>query len=139
MIKFQELRVGDYVIADNDGDKRQGEVTNLNGDEKQVAVDTGAQSFWYEVNQLTPIPIDDAQLLKLKFHKQLNDDGTVKYLKGAFRTLIPKEGDFSRMEIWYRDETRHITNPISLHQFQNHFYEMTKVYLNDANFDTVTH
>ena len=51
MIKFQELRIGDYLIADNDGDSHRGEVTNLNGDEKQVCVDTG-QEFWYETNQL---------------------------------------------------------------------------------------
>jgi hypothetical protein len=139
MIKYQELRIGDYVIADNDGDRRRGEVTNLNGDEKQVEVNTGAQSFWYETNQLSPIPLDESQLVDLKFNKQVNDDGTIKYLKGAFRALIPKEGDFDRMEIWYRDETRHIASPLSVHQFQNHFYEMTKVYLNDESFDNVKH
>ena len=48
MIKFNELKVGDYIIADNDGDKRQGEVTDLNHNEKQVCVNTGAQDFWYE-------------------------------------------------------------------------------------------
>lgn len=134
MIKFQELRIGDYLIADNDGDSNRGEVTNLNGDEKQVCVDTG-QEFWYETDQLKAIPLSDVELTNLKFNKQANDDGTVKYLKGAFRVLIPKEGDFSRMEIWYRDETRHILQAISVHNLQNHFYEMTKVHLNDEVFD----
>ena len=135
MIKFQELKIGSYVIADNDGDMRRGEITNLNGDEKQVCVDTGAQGFWYETEQLKPIPITDEELHNLKFHKQVNDDGSVKYLKGAFRMLIPAEGDFSKMEIWYRDEARHIINPISLHNLQSHFYEMTKVHLNNESFD----
>ena len=134
MIKFQELRIGDYLIADNDGDSHRGEVTNLNGDEKQVCVDTG-QEFWYETDQLKAIPLNEAELMALKFHKKVNDDSTVKYLKGAFRILIPKEGDFSRMEIWYRDETRHILQPISVHNLQNHFYQMTKVHLNDEAFD----
>ena len=111
MIKFHEIKVGDYMIADNDGDMKRGEVTNLNGDEKQVCVDTG-QEFWYELNQLQPLPLNEEELMNFKFHKQVNDDGTIKYLKGAFRILIPKEGDFSRMEIWYRDETRHITHSI---------------------------
>lgn len=135
MIKFQELKVGDYVIAGNDGDFRRGEVLNLNGDEKQVCVDTGTQGFWYETQQLKPIPITEDELTNLKFHKQVNDNGTVKYMKGAFRMLIPAEGDFSRMEIWYRDEARHIINPISLHTLQNHYYEMTKVYLNYESHD----
>ena len=135
MIKFHEIKIGDYLIADNDGDKKRGEVTNLNNNEKQVCVNTGAQDFWYELDQLDPIAITDEELEKLKFHKQVNEDGTLKYLKGAFRMLVPKEGDFSRMEIWYRDEQRHITTPISLHILQNHFFEMTKVHLNTETFD----
>ena len=135
MIKFQEIKIGDYLMADNDGDVRRGEVTNLNGDEKQVCVDTGTQGFWYETEQLSPIAITDEELTNLKFHKVQNDDGTVKYMKGAVRMLIPAADNFSKMEIWYRDEARHIINPISLHTLQNHFYEMTKVHLNHESFD----
>ena len=134
MIKYHEIKVGDYLLADNDGDVRAGEVVNLNGDEKQVCVDTG-QEFWYETNQLSPIPLDEEQLFSLKFTKENQENGTVKYLKGAFRILLPTEGDFSRIEIWYRDERRHILQPISVHQLQNHFYEMTKVHLNDQSFN----
>ncbi len=134
MIKFHEVKVGDFLIADNDGDKKRGEVTNLNGDEKQVCVDTG-QEFWYETEQLQAIPISEEELMHLQFHKQVNDDGTVKYMKGAFRMMIPKAGDFSTMELWYRDEHRHILHAISVHNLQNHFYEMTKVHLNEESFD----
>ena len=134
MIKFQEIKVGDYLMADNDGDMRPGEVINLNGDEKQVCVDTG-QEFWYETDQLSPIPVSEEQLVNLKFNKEVNENGTVKYLKGAFRIMLPAEGDFSRMEIWYRDEKRHIMQPINVHQLQNHHYEMTKVHLNDESFN----
>lgn len=135
MIKFSEIKTGDYLIADNDGDKKQGEVTDLNHNEKQVCVDTGVQEFWYETNQLSPIPLDETQLIKLKFHKQENGDGTVKYMKGAFRIMLPGNGDFSKFEAWYRDEHRHIMQPIFVHNLQNHFFEMTKVHLNDEPFD----
>ena len=135
MIQFNEIKVGDYLIADNDGDKKQGEVTDLNGAEKQVCVNTGTQDFWYETEQLSPITLDDEQLLKLKFHKEVQEDGSVKYMKGAFRMMIPAGGDFSRFEIWYRDEHRQIMQVIHVHQLQNHFYEMTKVHLNDESFD----
>jgi hypothetical protein len=132
MIKFNEIKVGDYLIADNDGDRRQGEVTNLNNNEKQVCVNTGTQDFWYETEQLSPIALDESQLINLKFQKQENEDGSVKYMKGAFRMLVPTKGDFSKFEIWYRDERRHIVQPLSLHQLQNHFYDMTKVHLNTS-------
>ena len=135
MIQFNEIKTGDYLIADNDGDKKQGEVTNLNGNEKQVCVNTGAQDFWYETSQLTAIPLDDEQLANLKFHKQENEDGTVKYMKGAFRIMIPAKDDFSKFEVWYRDEHRKVMQPIHVHQLQNHFYQMTKVHLNDGSFD----
>jgi hypothetical protein len=135
MIKFHEIKVGDFLVADNDGDSRRGEVTDLNGDEKQVCVDNGVQEFWYETNQLSPLDISDEELGHLKFHKELKEDGSVKYAKGAFRMVVPKEDDFSSMEIWYRDERRHIMQPIPLHTLQNHFYEMTKVHLNEEGFD----
>lgn len=134
MIKFTELKVGDYVIADNDGDKKQGEITNLNRDEKQVCVNTGAQDFWYSPDQLSAIPLDEAQLEKLKFTHVVNEDGTVKYMKGAFRMIATQKGNLDKLEIWYRDEKRHIIEPISVHTLQNHFYEMTKVHLNEEEF-----
>jgi len=134
MIKFQEIKIGDYLMADNDGDTLQGEVTNLNGDEKQVCVNTGTQEFWFETSQLKAIPLDNNQLEKLKFTQQTNDNGTVKYLKGAFRMLLPSKDNFMTMEIWYRDEKRHIMQPITVHQLQNHYLQMTKVHLNSEAF-----
>lgn len=134
MLKFQNIKVGDYLMADNDGDVLKGEVTNLKHGENQVCLDIGTQEFWYEMNQLSPIPLNEDELAKLKFSRQKNDDGTIKYSKGAFRMMIPKDNDFSKMELWYRDEHRHVMHPINVHELQNHFYEMTKVHLNDETF-----
>jgi hypothetical protein len=134
MLKFQNIKVGDYLMANNDGDVLKGEVTNLKHGEHQVCLDIGVQEFWYEMNQLAPIPLNDEELTALKFSKQVNDDGTVKYSKGAFRVLLLEANDFSSMEIWYRDEKRHITHSLYVHELQNHFYEMTKVHLNEDAF-----
>ena len=134
-MKMHDIKVGDYVLVNYEGDIRRGEVVEVNNEDKQACVDNGVQEFWYELNQISPLPLDENELVNLKFHKTVNDDGTVKYSKGAFRMLIPKEGDFSRMEIWYRDETRHITEPLTLNELQNHYHAMTKVHLNDQAFD----
>jgi len=131
MIKFHEIKKGDYLLADNEGDTRKGEVTDLNRDEKQVCVDTGIQEFWFETNQLTPIALNDQQLMNLKFTKQESVDGSAKYSKGAFRIFFPNGDNFSAMEIWYRDERRHIMHSLDVHQLQNHFHEMTKVLLDE--------
>ncbi len=131
MIKFSDLKVGDYVIAVTDGQSWQGEVTDFNNDEKEIGVNNGVQQFYFKSENLNPIPVDEATLLKMNFTKQVNDDGSVKYLKGAFRVRTPKQDDFNQYEIWYRDEKRHILSPIYLHDLQNHYQAMTKVPLTD--------
>jgi hypothetical protein len=129
MIKYNELKVGDLVMVEYDGNRMEGEVMDLNGDEKQVCVKTEAQDFWYETSNLYPIPLDESQLFKLGFQKNDNEDGSVKYMKGAFRVLIHQPNAFSNFEMWYREDRRHINEPISLHEFQNKYHDMTKIHL----------
>lgn len=132
MIKFSDLKQGDYVLATNDGQSWRGEIKDFNNDEKEVCINNGVQDFWFQTENLFPIILNDETLLKMNFKKVVNADGTVKYMKDAFRILLPKEGEFSHFEIWYRDETRHIVESIYLHQLQNHYLDMTKVHLTDS-------
>ena len=134
MIKFNDLKAGDYVLAESDGQAWEGEVTDFNHDEKEISVYNGVQDFWFKSDDLYPLPLDEKQLLKLKFTKQVNEDGSVKYMKGAFRIQTPQQDNFSNFEIWYRDEKRIIMQPIYLHQLQNHYEAMTKVHLTDQAF-----
>ena len=48
MIKFSELKPGDYVLAESDGQVWQGEVTDFNNDEKEISVYNGIQDFWFK-------------------------------------------------------------------------------------------
>jgi len=131
MIKFNELRKGDYVLAESDGQAWQGEITDFNHDEKEISVYNGVQDFWFKEADLYPLQLDEQQLFKLKFQKHVNGDGSVKYMKGAFRIQTPQQDNFSNFEIWYRDEKRIMLHPISVHQLQNHYLQMTKVHLTD--------
>jgi len=129
MIKFSELKIGDYVLADFEGTVREGEVIRLNHDEKQVCVETDVQEFWYETDDLYPIPITDEALRKLSFTKEVLADGVVKYKKGSFRLVIRAENDFSVIEMWYREDKRDHPNVHYVHQLQNQYLQMTKVHL----------
>lgn len=129
MIKFNELKVGDLVMVEFDGNKLEGEVRDLNGDEKQVCVESDVQDFWYETDHIYPIPLDEGQLFKLGFQKHDNEDGSVKYMKGAFRVLIHQPNTFSNFEMWYREDRRHISQATSVHDFQNKYLDMTKIHL----------
>ena len=131
MIKYSDIKIGDYLKAEFDGKMWVGEVVRLNGDEKQVCVETDVQEFWYETDNLYPIPMSDEALTKLNFRKETLPDGVVKYKKGSFRLVIPKEGDFSVVEMWYREDRRDHPNVHYIHQLQNHYLQMTKVHLTD--------
>jgi hypothetical protein len=129
MIKFSEIKIGDFLIGEYEGQKWEGEVVRLNGDEKQVCLATDVQDFWFETEDLYPIPLSNESLLKINFIREDMPDGSVKYKKGSFRMLISKPDDFSRMDIWYRDDKRINPNIQYVHQLQNHYLQMTKVHL----------
>ncbi|WP_276484540.1 hypothetical protein [Paraflavitalea pollutisoli] len=132
MLKFSDLKPGDIVLANNEGQLIEGTVTDLNREDKEVCVETTVQEFWFKPDDLYPIPLTEERLLKLGFEKVENDDGSVKYKKDSFRVLTPTKGNFNDFEIWWREDRRHLRQPIAVHELQNHYYQMTKVELNPA-------
>jgi hypothetical protein len=129
MIKITDLKFGDIVSAEYEGQQLEGVVTDINREDREVCVETSVQEFWYKPDHLYPIPLNEEQLLRLGFTRQENGDGTVKYMKGSFRVLLPRKDDFSAMEIWWREDHRYLNQPISVHELQNHYLQMTKVEL----------
>jgi hypothetical protein len=129
MIKFNDIKVGDFVMGEYENKMWEGEVTRLNSDEKQICVQTEVQEFWFSPEHLYPIPLNEDQLIQLQFTKHENGDDSAKYMKGAFRIVLPHKSDFSHMEMWYREDRRHNPEVNYVHQLQNHFLQMTKVHL----------
>jgi hypothetical protein len=127
MVRFQDLKPGDFVIASFDGEKWEGTVKELNREDKEVCVETGVQEFWFKPEDLHGIPLDDEQLVRLGFIRQPDGNESIKYLKGAFRVFLPRKDDFSNLEIWYREDRRSLHQPITVHELQNHYNQMTKV------------
>lgn len=127
MLKLGELKPGDIIRVNDEGVEREGVVVEISHEEHQALVDNGVQEFWYSPEEMDAILLDEKQLLNLGFEKQhLNGEG-VKYLKGAFRIVTPREGDFSNIEMWYREDRRHFNTPIGVHHLQNLHLQMTKV------------
>lgn len=130
MLKINELKEGDLVMAEYDGQWKEGEITNVDRLDNKVEITTVEdQEFWYDLKHIQPILLDESYLFKLGFQKQPNDDGSIKYTKGAFRVLAHEPGNFSNFEMWYREDKRHISHPIYVHEFQNNFLDMTKIHL----------
>ncbi len=131
MIKFSSIKPGDIVLAEFDGQQTQGIVKDINREDKEVCVETEVQEFWFSPDHLYPVPLDESQLTRLGFHEHANPDGSVKYSKDSFRLVLPKKGDFSQIEMWWREDRRHVHQPFYVHDLQNHYYDMTKVELNE--------
>ena len=49
MLKFNELKVGDFVMVEYDEQLKEGEIIDVNNLDKQICVLTNDdQEFWYE-------------------------------------------------------------------------------------------
>ena len=127
MLKLNELKAGDIVMVKDDDLEREGIVAEISHEQHEALVDNGVQEFWYHPDEMYPVPLNEEQLLKLGFEKLEMDGEGVKYMKGAFRLVTPKPGDFSNIEMWYREDRRHFDTPLGVHQLQNLHLAMTKV------------
>jgi hypothetical protein len=126
MIKLSDLKHGDIIAVNDDGLEREGTVVKVSHEEHKALVNNGIQEFWYSLEDMRPIPLDDEQLTKLGFAKE-EMNGGMKYKKDSFRLVTPKKGDFSNLEMWWREDKRHFSFPIGVHELQNLHLSMTKV------------
>ena len=115
-------------MVNDEGIMREGTVVSVSHEEHQALVNNGVQEFWYTPEEMYAVPLDEEQLLKLGFTREESDSG-VKYKKDSFRLVTPKKGDFSNIEMWWREDRRHFSFPLGVHELQNLHHDMTKVHL----------
>ena len=127
MVKISELKEGDVVKVLFDGGEREGVVTDVSREENMACVDNGVQEFWYPPEEIIPVPLTGEKLETiLGFEKEETGEG-LKYKKGPFRVLVHDPGNYTNLEIWYREDHRHFSHALYLHELQNHHLDMTKV------------
>jgi len=131
MLKINDLKSGDLIMLNDEGIQREGTVVKINHEENQALVDNGVQEFWYSPEEMNSIPLDESQLTRLGFSGE-EIDGAMKYKKDSFRLVTPRKGDFSHVEMWWREDKRHFNTPLGVHQLQNLHLDMTKVHLEKA-------
>ncbi len=128
MLKLGELKPGDIIRIDDEGISREGTVVKVSHEENQALVNNGIQEFWYSPAEMHAVPLDEEQLFRLGFSGE-EIDGAVKYKKDSFRLVTPKKGDFTHIDMWWREDKRHFNFPLGVHQLQNLYLDMTKVHL----------
>jgi hypothetical protein len=127
MVKLGQLQSGDIVMVNDDGLMREGMVVQTNGEEQMALIDNGIQEFWYAPQDIFPVALNEDQLMKFGFEKVPIDGNGAKYKKGVFRLVTPVAGDFTKLDMWYREDNRHFHIPIAVHELQNLHSQMTKV------------
>lgn len=111
----------------DEGVEREGLVTKVDREENQACVDNGIQEFWYNPDQIKPVPMSEERLVNLLGFEKEPFEGGVKFKKGAFRVFVGDPGNYTNLDLWYREDHRHFTHPLYLHELQNHHLDMTKV------------
>lgn len=128
MIKLNELKEGDIIQVDFEGQRTVGDITDISTGDKKVRVAHGEQEFWYDFHDCYAVPIDDGQLQELGFSAVAPPDGRGKaWERGPFTVQFVPEGPDEHALLHYRDETRHVhAGDIRfLHQLQNYYHGMT--------------
>lgn len=127
MVKVTEFKQGDIVRVLDAGIERVGVVTDITREDNMVCVDTGVQEFWFAPEDIAPIPLTEEQLIHtLGFEKETTPEGD-KYKKGAFRVVVHDPGNYTNLDVWYREDHRHFNHDIYVHELQNHHLQMTKI------------
>jgi hypothetical protein len=126
MLKIGKLKAGDIIMVNDEGIMREGVVVKISHEENQVLVNNGIQEFWYSPDEMEALPLSEDQLIKFGFTKE-EIDGAVKFKKDSFRLVTPKKGDFSNIEMWWREDRRHFSFPLGVHELQNLHMDMTKI------------
>ncbi|MBX3254021.1 MAG: hypothetical protein KF862_07775 [Chitinophagaceae bacterium] len=132
MIRLAEVKMGDIVNARFEDVINTGEVEQVDREEKKALVVHGDQEFWYDIEDLTPVPLTRESLEKLGFYP--SDDPVIKgigtaYVRGPFIIQFPEESNLQKIHLIYRDEHRNLNGELYLHQLQNHYQSMTNMHL----------
>lgn len=132
MIKISEVKNGDIVNARFEDVVNMGEVEQVDHGERKALVSHGDQEFWYDEEDLSPVPFTIESLETLGFVE--SGDPVIKgsgraFVKGPFILQFPEAADIDHIHLIYRDEHRDLHGPIFLHQLQNHYHAMTNFHL----------
>ena len=127
MVKISELKEGDIVKVMDTEVERVGTVLETDKEENMALIDNGVQEFWYAPEDIIPVPLTDHHMIhSLGFEKEETSEG-YKYKKGPFRVLVHDPGNYTHIDVWYREDFRHFPHPLYIHELQNHHMQMTKV------------
>jgi hypothetical protein len=116
MLELNEVREGDIVLADFEGQKRVGDVLDVSRGVKKARIAHGENEFWFDLQHIFAVPLESEILSELGFTKTTAEENLAVYERGPFSIRFVREQNDSFSLLHYRDETRHVHNMDYLHQ-----------------------
>ncbi len=131
MVPLQEIKSGDWVKVMLDGQLVEGQVEQKSVERAAVAAE--GEVSWYLPGQIHALPLTEDWLYRFDFEKsedpELNGEGQA-YVHGPFVLRYPEKDNplYIRLSC-HGEHDREFRNGLFVHQFQNHYHGMTKVYI----------
>lgn len=131
MIPINEVSLGNWVQINLDGQLLVGKVERKSVE--RIGVASEAELGWYFPDDVYPIPLNEEWLYFLQFKDsadpELNGYGRA-YTHGPFLLHYPdKNNDAYAVLSCHGVHNQEIKRRMSVHDLQNHYHEMTKVFI----------
>lgn len=131
MIPMHEVSLGNWLQINLDGQLLVGRVERKSVE--RIGVATEAELGWYFPQEVFAIPLTEDWLYYFNFQdstdSELNGSGRA-YTHGPFLLHYPDKGNNAHIILschGVHDEEFH--KPLFVHELQNHYHEMTKVFI----------
>ena len=131
MIPINEVSLGNWVQVNVDGQLLTGKVQRKSVE--RIGVASEAELGWYFPQDVFPIPLNEDWLYYFNFKDstdpELIGDGRA-YIHGPFVLHYPNKIDDAYAVLsCHGVHNQIIKRPMSVHELQNHYHEMTKVFV----------
>ena len=131
MIPIHEVSLGNWVQISLDGQMLTGRVDRKSVE--RVGVSAEGEMGWYFPEDVYPILLTEDWLLHFNFEKSndpaLNGTGRM-YVLGPFILRYPdKDNEAYVILSCHGTHDRELRHKLTVHEFQNHYHGMTKVFI----------
>ena len=131
MVPIHEVSNGNWLQVSLDGQLLTGKV--LRKSVERIGVEAEGELGWYFPTDVYSIPLTEDWLMFFDFKKSTDPslDGVAKaYEHGPFVLHFPDKNDESHSILTcHSSHDKEFHHKMDVHEFQNHYHEMTKVFI----------
>lgn len=133
MIHLHDLKAGDWVLADYEGNRYEGSAEELSYEKVYIRIAFNDHLNWYDPKELEPVPLTEEQLVSFGFVKSTDPIMGGKgeaWIRGPFKVIYPEKNNTQHIILeCLPEQPRELKQGLMVHELQHHYHGMTKVFL----------